>query len=174
MKFLKEIPLALIALALLLSMGVGAVVYGHLYNGATPESRTRLALQKLGEEEISFMEERTLLDGSAILWVYEQDGQRGYVRFMADQDGYYYAGDRLGESDNIRIDSAWNEEESCYIVLLDRDDLAYLEYEIYADDLLWKAEKIEADWLMTVEMPQSDNSKASFVYYDVNGNRYEK
>ena len=58
------------------------------------------------------------------------------------------------------------------ILLFDRDDLAYLEYEVYANDILWKAEKIPAEPLMILEMPESNSVRATFTYYDTAGNCY--
>ena len=173
-QYMKEIKPAMFITAFLLILGIAGSIHNLLYNGATPQSRQRLAYQHLNKDEVRFLEERTIADGGFILWLYEQNGRKGMAAFtQSSKEGYYYSGCRLNdgrEPSRLHLDDM--DHGSYTVLLFDRSDLAYLEYEIYSYDTLWKAEKIPAEPLMILEMPESNSVRATFTYYDTAGNRY--
>ena len=173
-QYMKEIRPAMLITAFLLILGIAGAVHNLLYNGATPESRRRLAMRSLNEETVQFLEERSIADGGFILWLYEENGQKGVATFtQTKEDGYYFSGYRLNDGGQPSHLNLYDMDHGSYdILLFDRDDLAYLEYEVYANDILWKAEKIPAEPLMILEMPESNSVRATFTYYDTAGNRY--
>ena len=173
-QFLKETKPALFITALLLLLGIAGAVHNILYNGATPESRQRLAFQHLDREQVQFIEECPIAAGGFILWFYEENGQKGVATFtQTKEDFYYFSGYRLNDGGQPSMLNLSDMDYGSYDVLLfDRDDLAYLEYEVYSNDVLWKSERIPAEPLMVIEMPESNSVRATFTYYDREGNRY--
>ena len=97
-QYMKEIKPAMFITAFLLILGIAGSIHNLLYNGATPQSRQRLAYQHLNKDEVRFLEERTIADGGFILWLYEENGQKGVATFtQTKEDVYYFSGYRLND-----------------------------------------------------------------------------
>ena len=174
MRFTKEIRPALLIVAFLLLLGIAGEIYSGLYSGATPKSRQRLAFQHLDEESVQFVEERVIADGGFILWLYEENGHKGVATFtQSKEDVYYFSGYRLNYGNQPSSFHLYDMDFGSYQVLLfDRPDLDYMEYEIYLDENLWRAERLDAEQLMVIESPTEGSFFATYTFYDKSGKSY--
>lgn len=88
-------------------------------------------------------------------------------------DTYYFSGYQLNDGGQPSSLSLYDMDHgNDQVLLFDHPDLAFFEYEIYSYEKLRKAERIDAEQLMGIEMPQSNSVRAKFTYYDPEGNRY--
>ena len=58
------------------------------------------------------------------------------------------------------------------MLLFDRPDLDYMEYDIYLDENLWRAARLDAEQLMVIESPTEGSFFATYTFYDKSGKSY--